>query len=220
MDFEVSAELVGIYLEDARSHLNVLDQGLLRLEREGVKADVIAKVLGPLHTLKGNSGMMGFASIKEYVHVLEDVLGHLRDRSLAASPALFDRLFAGASALRDAVERACARGKEERDLSPEREALTERDHVPERDHRIEQISPAPELTSQAGPGPADSVGATPAKPTGPAPSGQLPTSPAATPQKPTLTVPPDIVTTRSNLVRVDFAKLDHLLNLVGELIVQ
>src|SRR5262249_46338370 len=112
MDFEVSPELVGIYLEDARSHLNVLDQVLLRLEREGVKPETVATVLGPLHTLKGNSGMMGFASIKEYVHALEDVLASLREGTLSPSPALFDRLFAGAGALRDAIERACAARKE------------------------------------------------------------------------------------------------------------
>src|SRR5262249_49209097 len=151
MDFEVSPELVGIYLEDARSHLNVLDQVLLRLEREGVKAEAVAKVLGPLHTLKGNSGMMGFASLKEYVHALEAVLGPLRDGSLSPSPPLFDRLFGGASALRDAVERACAAGKEQRDLAPERDQLLERDHVPERHHLLEPVSAAPDLTGQVGP---------------------------------------------------------------------
>ena len=56
MDFEVSAELVGIYLEDAREHLAALDAVLLRLEREGSSAELAASLLGPLHTLKGNSG--------------------------------------------------------------------------------------------------------------------------------------------------------------------
>ena len=35
MEFEVSAELVGIYLEDAREHLAVLYDALLQLERAG-----------------------------------------------------------------------------------------------------------------------------------------------------------------------------------------
>ena len=34
-EFQVSAELLGIYLEDARSHLEALDHCLLNLEREG-----------------------------------------------------------------------------------------------------------------------------------------------------------------------------------------
>ena len=35
MEFEVSAELVAIYLEDAREQLRVLDDVLLRAEKEG-----------------------------------------------------------------------------------------------------------------------------------------------------------------------------------------
>ena len=72
-DFQVSPELLDIYLEDARGHLEALDHCLLALEREGFDPEVVAAVLGPLHTLKGNSGMMGFSGIKDYVHRLEDV---------------------------------------------------------------------------------------------------------------------------------------------------
>jgi two-component system chemotaxis sensor kinase CheA len=218
MDFEVSAELVGIYLEDARSHLNVLDQVLLRLEREGVKPEVLTSVLGPLHTLKGNSGMMGFGSVKDYVHALEDVLGRLRDGKLVASPTVFDRLFAGASALRDGIERACTAGKEERDLTPER------------DHLLELFRPAPDLASpKAVPAPQSLVSRvlTPSPSPVPAPQSRsaVPTPTPSTVPAPQSLVPApatgaEIMTTRSNLVRVDFAKLDHLLNLVGELIVQ
>ena len=41
MDFQASAELIAIYLDEARGHLASLDKGLLRLEREGVTADVV-----------------------------------------------------------------------------------------------------------------------------------------------------------------------------------
>src|SRR5262245_45095660 len=112
-DFQVSKELLGIYLEDARSHLESLDHCLLTLEREGLDGEVIAAVLGPLHTLKGNSGMMGFSGVKDYVHRLEDVFARASEGALPLTPALFDRLFEGASALRDAVERACQKGAEQ-----------------------------------------------------------------------------------------------------------
>ena len=87
MEFEVSAELVGIYLEDAREHLAVLDATLLRLEREGHDPEVAASLLGPLHTLKGNSGMMGFTGVKDYIHRLEEVFARARDGALVLDPA-------------------------------------------------------------------------------------------------------------------------------------
>ncbi len=56
MEFEVSAELVSIYLEDAREQLAILDAVLLRLEREGASPELLASVLGPLHTSRETAG--------------------------------------------------------------------------------------------------------------------------------------------------------------------
>ncbi|HVR72545.1 MAG TPA: Hpt domain-containing protein, partial [Vicinamibacteria bacterium] len=122
-DFQVSPELLGIYLEDARAHLEALDHCLLALERDGFDAEVVSSVLGPLHTLKGNSGMMGFTGIKDYVHELEDVFACIAQGGLPLAPALFDPLFAGATALRDAVERAARDRAEAHDLELERAEL-------------------------------------------------------------------------------------------------
>jgi two-component system chemotaxis sensor kinase CheA len=182
MEFEVSAELVGIYLEDAREHLAVLDDTLLRLEREGHDPEVAASLLGPLHTLKGNSGMLGFTAVKDYVHRLEEVFARARDGALVLGPTALDRLLEGATALRQAVESACAAGSEARDLSPEKAALSA-------------------LLDAATEGPAVAAAA-------PEPPRAGRAAEAAS-----------LAPTRSSMVRVDFAKLDHLLNLVGELIV-
>src|SRR5512144_260217 len=105
MEFEVSAELVGIYLEDAREHLTLL-------ERDGHDAEVAASLLGPLHTLKGNSGMIGFAGVKDYVHRLEEVFARARDGALVLGGPVVDRLLQGATALRRAIESSCAAGRE------------------------------------------------------------------------------------------------------------
>jgi two-component system chemotaxis sensor kinase CheA len=182
MEFEVSAELVGIYLEDAREHLTLLEAALLRLEREGHDPEVAASLLGPLHTLKGNSGMIGFAGVKDYVHRLEEVFARARDGALVLDGPVVDRLLRGATALRQAVEASCASGRETRDLSAERD----------------------DLVALAGSGPAAA-----GRPSGAAhPARGTAASEVAA-----------MAAARSSMVRVDFAKLDHLLNLVGELIV-
>jgi two-component system chemotaxis sensor kinase CheA len=188
-EFQVSQELVAIYLEDARGHLEALDHCLLTLERDGLDAEVVAGALGPLHTLKGNSGMLGFSGIKDYVHRLEDVFARIAEGAIPLTPSAFDRLFAGASALRDGVERAAAEGAEQRDLRPERAEL--------------------EALLAAQPAAQDS--APPAPP--PVPASALGVAREGRPAE------ARFVATRSNMVRVDFAQLDHLLNLVGELII-
>src|SRR4029079_12965326 len=57
--------------------------------------------------------------IKDYVHRLEDVFAHARDGTFALQPQAFDRLFAGATALRDAIEYAGREGKKARALGPD-----------------------------------------------------------------------------------------------------
>jgi two-component system chemotaxis sensor kinase CheA len=180
MEFEVSDELVSIYLEDAREQLAILDDVLLRLERDGAKPEVVNSVLGPLHTLKGNSGMIGLVAIKDYVHRLEEVFGRARDGALALDGGALDRLFEGATALRGAVEAACGPTRETPDLAPAQAALAA---------LLEQQAPA--ARPAAGKAEAAAAAADGAA------AGLM----------------------RSSMVRVDFAKLDHLLNLVGELIV-
>jgi len=79
-------------------------------------------VLGPLHTLKGNSGMLGLTRIKEYVHRLET---SSRRSATAAVPrsAAFETLFAGDRPARR--RRACVAegGAEARDLRAEQADL-------------------------------------------------------------------------------------------------
>jgi two-component system chemotaxis sensor kinase CheA len=246
MDFEVSAELVGIYLEDAREHLAVLDDVLLRLERGGTNPEQAASLLGPLHTLKGNSGMMGFTAIKDYVHRLEEVFARLRDGLLALEPASVDRLLRGASALREAVEAACAAGHEQRPLDGEQAALDELLQSASREAPPRAAArPAPPQPSHRPPAPAAASAPEPAKaqPSAARATAAVPAAaaapgaaaPAAAASTPSPSPPPEpapqpaadtaaadvsaVARARSSMVRVDFAKLDQLLNLVGELIV-
>jgi two-component system, chemotaxis family, sensor kinase CheA len=201
-DFQVSQELINIYLEDARTHLEALDHCLLALEREGMDSAVVSAVLGPLHTLKGNSGMMGFSGIKDYVHRLEDVFAQIADAGLGLERPVFDRLFAGASALREAVEQACQEKCEVRNLAAERADLDA-------------------LLGSGGDGPRPGGGSL--APGGPTPLAEpeegLEGRPGAGDRPDGRRVGNQYTATRSNTVRVDFAQLDHLLNLVGELII-
>jgi two-component system chemotaxis sensor kinase CheA len=155
--------------------------------------------------------MLGFAGIKDYVHRLEDVFARIARGGLELSPGLFDRLFAGATALRDAVERAGRDRVEVRDLKLE---------ISELARLLEGEAPAgaPSAPRPAAPAPA-------ARATAAAPSAVIVPAASTAPAAPE-SAPPDsrrtvagYVSSRSNMVRVDFGQLDHLLNLVGELII-
>ena len=212
-DFQVSAELLSIYLEDARGHLEALDQCLLALERDGFDAEAVASLLRPLHTLKGNSGMMGFSGIKEYVHRLEDVFGRIGENLIPFTPELFDRLFAGASALRDALEQDCKEARDSRSLERERRDL---ESLLAASSAIAS-SPAPALTRPLTPAAPSASGAAARDVTGSASQG--PTVPEEGAEPEARGADSRYVSVRSSMVRVNFAQLDNLLNMVGELII-
>jgi two-component system chemotaxis sensor kinase CheA len=215
-DFQISPELLNIYLEDARAHIEALDHALLALERDGLDPEIIAGILGPLHTLKGNSGMMGFAGIKDYVHRLEDVFARVGQGTAPLSRSIFDRLFAGASALRDAVEQACGQRTEVRSLEAERKILE--GILEETKQRTQSGEESGGQSTQRAL--ATHAGATQSKALAPAsPSALSAGQSLVPPAESAVPAPADYISTHSSMVRVDFSQLDHLLNLVGELII-
>lgn len=162
-------ELFKDYLDDAWGHLAVLDASLLSLEKNGYNRDIVRNVLGALHTLKGNSGMMGFESLQQYIHAVEEILKKVQDREIDLDNVL-DVLLDCANVVRNALqeiasERMVASNLSEKVLVIERflagETVTERQEV--------------ELSSYLG--------------------------------------------TKTDTIRVDFKRLDDLLDLVGELVI-
>jgi len=204
------SSLLSDYREDAYAHLDALDHALLELERDrpadvGPDRDLLNSVLGSLHTLKGNSGMMGFGTVQKFVHQYEGVLKRLLDVPALLDRQLVNALFESATLLRNAVDQLGANPQP--DLSQETaflEALA-----------IERpVAPAP-LSKPAGGKknrrPASLNTATNADSSSQQRPPSLQESAASAP------VSAHIV---SNVLRVDFERLDHLLNLTGELVIQ
>jgi two-component system chemotaxis sensor kinase CheA len=113
-------------------------------------------------------------------------------------------MFAGASALRDAVEQACRERTEVRDLQKDTSVL---EAILQEKVEPPQSKPA---VPQSVPSGAQGLPAVPPSELR-APSAGRELAPSA--------ASAEYVSARSSMVRVDFAQLDHLLNIVGELII-
>lgn len=103
--------LIEEFRDEARDQMDRLDAGLLELERTGgLEPESRSALLRTLHTLKGNAGMLGLSEIRDYVHVLENVLkSGVEDPSATR----VEQLFEGAAALRSAVEVAGGEDQEQ-----------------------------------------------------------------------------------------------------------
>ncbi len=102
MDF---AELMKEFCDDADGQLIAIDNELLSLERNGYDRGLMLSIMGALHTLKGNSGMMGFDSLKNYLHRVEETLKKADDNE-AQFGTVLDLLFKSTNVVRRALSAA------------------------------------------------------------------------------------------------------------------
>jgi two-component system chemotaxis sensor kinase CheA len=87
------------FLAEAQELIEALSRDLLLLDQGQRGGEPSPELLNDLfravHTLKGLSGMFGFAVLARLAHVLEDLLEHLRMGRAELSPAALDLLFQG-----------------------------------------------------------------------------------------------------------------------------
>ena len=91
-------KFIGRFIEEARDHLSRLGDGLAQLQARPEAAhegDTIHALFRSAHTIKGSSRMLRLAPITALAHAMEDVLGALREGSLAFSAPLGALLYQG-----------------------------------------------------------------------------------------------------------------------------
>ena len=107
-----ASELRALFVDEAREYLELLNQGLLQLESAPAETTVLHELFRAVHSLKGMAGTMGYETMVELAHAVESVFDRMRSGTpgVAATPELFDALFAAAAELEAMVERVARTG--------------------------------------------------------------------------------------------------------------
>lgn len=71
-------ELARIFLSETFDHLSSVEPSVLALEMAPDDERVLNEVFRPFHTIKGNAGALGIASVEELAHRVEDLLDRAR----------------------------------------------------------------------------------------------------------------------------------------------
>ena len=109
------------FVDEAREHLDLLYTGAARLESGAI--DDIHALFRSAHTLKGSARMLKFVPISSLAHLLEDILGDLRDGKRAVTPELVTGLISGLDAIAQRVEQLAHNPDAGALLPPEPEVL-------------------------------------------------------------------------------------------------
>jgi chemosensory pili system protein ChpA (sensor histidine kinase/response regulator) len=82
MQPEQQQRILGYFLEEAREHLNTIEQGLLNLQSTLEDSEMINEVFRAAHSIKGGAAMLGLSSIQQTSHRLEDCFKILKDHPI------------------------------------------------------------------------------------------------------------------------------------------
>lgn len=205
MSNEKDNEYREIFLAEALENYTEMNRLLTVLEKNVNDSKAVQALFRITHTLKGNATGMGFEKIAEMAHVLEDFFGEVREGRLELGSELFTSVFKAADVLGELIEAI---------KTP-------------RDVKYRGIKTKLEVFIKS------------AKQASPAPVDSQPT-PVKTSEKTEIINEVKVVKTEdedeeetkaeaevettnvsfSDLVQVPVKKLDNLLNLVGELIIE
>lgn len=115
--------LIEEFLDDANGHVEAVETSLMELEKrwgEGVYDEaLVTMLLGNLHTLKGNSGMMGFTPVQQYIHKLESAFKLVQEGTVNLSPPVFEAIYTAISSLRANFAKLASDPKANLDFSDE-----------------------------------------------------------------------------------------------------
>jgi two-component system chemotaxis sensor kinase CheA len=87
------SKYVDMFVEEAREHLQILNQNLLDLEKKGFNKEYINAAYRIVHTIKGSASVLGIESIADLAHAMEDLFDLFREMEEKPEDDLLDLLF-------------------------------------------------------------------------------------------------------------------------------
>lgn len=190
-----------LFRAEARERLREMNTSLLALER-GEGADRVAELFRAVHTVKGMSAAMGYVPVRDLSHALETLLELLRAGSMPITPAVIETLFESVDTLESAIVSVSLDANDPIDVSAAIAGLHAMTATA--DTEPDSVNPTMEWPVMR------QTQATPA-----APQRVSHLAPAAATQ---VQVQPGL-DKGHKFVRVDAARLDTLMTLIGELVI-
>ena len=96
MQSEQQQRIMGYFIEEAKDHLNTIEQGLLSLQSTMEDREMLNEIFRAAHSVKGGAAMLGINSIQQTAHRLEDCFKILQESPLKVDhqlESLFLRVF-------------------------------------------------------------------------------------------------------------------------------
>ena len=105
MDTANQQRILGYFIEEAKEHLQTLEQGILQLATSVRDAETVNEMFRAAHSVKGGAAMLGYTSIQKTAHRLEDSFKILKDNQVDVDRKLENLFLNGYDHLQDLIDR-------------------------------------------------------------------------------------------------------------------
>jgi len=102
---DVMKDLIGIFKAETEEHLTKLDNGLVELEKQPNNVALARDLNREVHTLKGAARVFGFCEIQDIAHRIEDIFEEVAGKRAVFSPFIAKSIFKGLDAIRIILEK-------------------------------------------------------------------------------------------------------------------
>ncbi len=198
LDDEVPDEILEFFQPEAEEHLQVVSDCLISLEGNN-NPEEINKLFRAIHTVKGSAAQVGLKRLGAIAHRVEDLIGGLRDGVIEPSPAVVDLCLESVDVLKKTLHRQWV------------DEVAMRTGVDSLLGRIAEFAPLDPEEAEAS---AVSAGATELRHTSEPEAPAKIATPAKKPAKQSAGG-----TSPVKSVRIALARLDRMMNTVGELVI-
>ena len=104
MQPEEQQRIMGYFIEEAKDHLNTIEQGLLNLQATISDSEQANEVFRAAHSVKGGAAMLGLESIQKTAHRMEDYFKILKESPVQVDRALETMFLRISDGLKDLLE--------------------------------------------------------------------------------------------------------------------
>ena len=105
MDTANQQRILGYFIEEAKEHLQTLEQGILQLATSVQDTETVNEMFRAAHSVKGGAAMLGYTSIQKTAHRLEDSFKILKDNPVDVDQKLETLFLNGYDHLQDLIDR-------------------------------------------------------------------------------------------------------------------
>ncbi|MGB3692528.1 MAG: Hpt domain-containing protein [Spirulinaceae cyanobacterium] len=105
MDAGSHQKIVGYFIEEAKEHLETIEQAMSDLSSVIGEPERINELFRAAHSVKGGAAMLGFTSVQKTAHKLEDAFKILKEHDINVDRKLEGLFFKGYDTLQDLIDR-------------------------------------------------------------------------------------------------------------------